>query len=299
MNDIYSYILVYNRYIKLKCRGYKMQGKQKKLGLCLSGGGARGAYQIGAVKALEDLGIYEHVACISGASIGSANGAILASSTIEAAKNVWFNIPENPMGEQKSLLTNIKEKKLDLLNQGFYSMQGMDDILLNNFSIENIKHKDFYISISESGDESKGLSEIIKASMDHYVRKNSKAKYLHMNKLDDKLAIQAIKASCSMPGVFPPVIIDGKKYYDGGVFDNTPIQPLIDAGCTTIILINIAFFGTKNTTKNLPKEIEFYEIKNSQKLGGVLDFTSKHSKALFDLGYRDTQAYFKNIKINF
>jgi len=276
-----------------------MKKTSKKLGLCLSGGGARGAYQIGAVKALEELGIYKHVQCISGASIGSANAAILSSSTIETAKKIWFNIPENPMGEQKSLLSNIKEKKLNLLNQGLYSMQGMDDILLNNFSINHIKNMDFFISISESGDESKGVSEIIRASVDHYVRKNSKAKYIHINTMDDKLAIKAIKASCSMPGVFPPVIIDGKKYYDGGVFDNTPIQPLIDAGCTTIILINIAFFGTKNTTKQITENIEFYEIKNSRKLGGVLDFTSSHSKELYELGYHDTLLYFKDMKIDF
>ena len=50
-----------------------------KLGLVLSGGGAKGAYQVGVMKALVELGITQ-IDGIAGASIGALNGAVLASA---------------------------------------------------------------------------------------------------------------------------------------------------------------------------------------------------------------------------
>lgn len=265
----------------------------KKLGLCLSGGGARGAYHIGAVQALDDLGIFKDVSVISGASIGAANAAILATNPIEVAKDLWFNMPKNPLGEQVSFIQQFKDKKLDILNQGLYSMQGMDDILLRHFKKDKLKNIDFYISLTQSGQENSGFTEVIKTTFNHRVRKNVEATYLHINTLDEKTAIKAIQASCSMPGVFPPVVIDGFKYYDGGVLDNTPIKPLIDENCSDIILISTAFFGTKNTTNILPEHITFHEIKNTSKEQSVLTFTKEHALSLYNKGYKDTLNYFK------
>ena len=180
----------------------------KKLGLCLSGGGARGAYQIGAVQALEDLGIYKHVSMISGASIGAANAAILSTNPIEVAKNLWFNIPKDPMGEQKSIVSQLKEKKLDILNQGLYAMHGMDDILIKHFNQSQFKPIDLYISISECGTENDGFTKVLKTSLNHRIRNKDEATYIHINTLDENTAMKVIKASCSMPAIFPPVIIE-------------------------------------------------------------------------------------------
>jgi len=65
-----------------------------KLGLCLSGGGARGAYQIGALMALKEAGIYDKIEMISGTSIGAANAALIACNSLETVKNIWFDIPD-------------------------------------------------------------------------------------------------------------------------------------------------------------------------------------------------------------
>ena len=65
-----------------------------KLGLCLSGGGARGAYQIGACMALKETGILDKIEVFSGTSIGAANAALLATNKIETVKDIWFKMPE-------------------------------------------------------------------------------------------------------------------------------------------------------------------------------------------------------------
>ena len=53
-----------------------------KLGICLSGGGARGAYQIGALIALRDLGIFSDAIAFSGSSIGSINAIFAVCADI-------------------------------------------------------------------------------------------------------------------------------------------------------------------------------------------------------------------------
>jgi NTE family protein len=50
-------------------------------------------------------------------------------------------------------------------------------------------------------------------------------------------AVDAVAASAAIPGVFPPVMIDGQQLVDGGVANNTPISHAIDAGATTIYVL--------------------------------------------------------------
>ena len=59
-------------------------------GLVLAGGGAKGAYQIGAWKALKEMGI--NFSAIVGTSIGSINGALIAADDYEKAREMWLNI---------------------------------------------------------------------------------------------------------------------------------------------------------------------------------------------------------------
>ena len=62
----------------------------KEYGLVLEGGGAKGAYQIGAWKALKEAGI--HVKGIAGTSVGALNGALIAMDDFEKAERIWETI---------------------------------------------------------------------------------------------------------------------------------------------------------------------------------------------------------------
>src|SRR5699024_10752717 len=73
--------------------------KNKKLALVLSGGGFKGAFQVGALEYLlynpiliEDEVIdIDHFDVISGVSVGSLNGAFIATQQLETLKDIWFN----------------------------------------------------------------------------------------------------------------------------------------------------------------------------------------------------------------
>ena len=95
----------------------------KKIGICLSGGGARGAYQIGALKALEDLGILQQTIAFSGSSIGAINATFAVASSLDVAKEIWFNVPEDPLGHNPSIITTVKNQRLRLIDSGLFSIK--------------------------------------------------------------------------------------------------------------------------------------------------------------------------------
>jgi len=268
---------------------------ENKIGLCFTGGGARGAYQIGAAQALSDLGIYEHISAFSGSSIGAANVAILASTSIEKARDVWFNIPKDALKMKEALVPRLKKEKFNTFDNGLYSMDTFNKIMIDLIDYNALLSKNVFVTVSESGDVSKGLFELFRSSYKHYIKKDSKVVYVPLKELEKDDQIKAVTASCSIPVVFPAVTGQNKKYYDGGVFDNTPIRPLIDYGCNEIIVIGISFFAFELIQSEKFPNIKIHEIKGRKKMGRVLDFSSKHSKEIYNYGYEDTLKYFKKL----
>ena len=64
--------------------------KRRFYGIVLEGGGARGAYQIGAWKALKEAGI--EIKGAAGTSVGALNGALICMDDLEKAEKIWENI---------------------------------------------------------------------------------------------------------------------------------------------------------------------------------------------------------------
>ena len=63
-----------------------------KLGLVFSGGGGKGAYQIGVWKALEEFGLTDKVEVVAGTSVGALNALLFAQRNYELAEHVWLHI---------------------------------------------------------------------------------------------------------------------------------------------------------------------------------------------------------------
>ena len=80
-----------------------------KIGLVLSGGGGKGAYELGVWKALKDLGVDRYIDVFSGTSIGAFNAVLFAQDNLEAAEALW---------EEVTIEKLIPISKLDLLKRG-------------------------------------------------------------------------------------------------------------------------------------------------------------------------------------
>ena len=264
----------------------------KKLGLCLSGGGARGAYQAGAIKALHEAGIIDQVEVFSGTSIGAANAAVLASNSPKALEEIWFNIPQDALKHEKNFFSRLLEEKLKAIDNGIYSMDVFSSIIMKYIDEAKLKSKKVFVTVSDGGDANKGILGLVKTSYEHYMRKDNKAIYLPLDELSQKEAHKSVIASCSIPFVFPAVKQDHHKYYDGGVFDNTPVRPLVESGCTEVIVIqlNRPFLFQREDYK----DVIVHEIKHKRSLGRVLDFSKEHTEKIFNWGYEDAKNFIES-----
>lgn len=65
--------------------------QKERIGLCFSGGGAKGAYEIGVWKALDELGLSKNVAAVSGTSVGALNAALFVNVNQKQASDLWQN----------------------------------------------------------------------------------------------------------------------------------------------------------------------------------------------------------------
>lgn len=182
---------------------------QKKIGLCLSGGGALGLAHIGVLKALEDSGIKPNV--ISGASIGAIIGALYANGM--TPNQIYAAIEKNKM---YSVLNIIK-----LIGNGPGGVSDTEKVrnilekYLQHNSFDSLKMP-FYLSMTSL----------------------NKADWVVVGQGGD--LISHILASMSIPGVFNPTPIDGDYYIDGGIMNNLPVEPLT-GNCDVIIGIDVHF----------------------------------------------------------
>lgn len=194
---------------------------KKKLGLSLSGGGARGVAHVGFLKALEDGGIKPDV--VSGCSIGAVvGGCYCAGVTLD---------------EMKSCLTRLTKK--DLLDVNFN--------LLNHKSIfagkkmRSLLQKYVGRRDIESLDVTYGCiaTDLISGSL--------------VNLVDGDL-VSAILASASIPTVFAPVERDGCLLVDGGVLLRNPVKLAKDLGADVIVAVDV--LGKLNKTPKVDKIID-------------------------------------------
>src|SRR6056297_56655 len=85
--------------------------QKENYGLVLEGGGAKGAYHIGAAKALAELDI--KIGGISGTSVGALNGAMLIQDDLEKAYNLWYNIKPSKVYEiNDNYFQDLKDLKI-------------------------------------------------------------------------------------------------------------------------------------------------------------------------------------------
>lgn len=185
-----------------------------KIGLVLSGGGARGFAHLGVIQAMYESGIHPDI--ISGTSAGSIIGAMIASG----------HTPEE-------CLHFFKGKKV--LNFARPTMSKKGIMVLSNLE----EHLAKFIG-AKTFEELK-IPLVITAS------DINSAMPVHFEQGE---LLPCIIASSSIPVVFTPREIDNKEYVDGGVFMNLPVRP-IRKRCEKIIAVEINSIDTSEKITNM------------------------------------------------
>ncbi len=207
-----------------------------KIGLCLSGGGARGAAHIGVIRVLEELNI--PVDCIAGTSMGAIVGGLYAAGMpIEEIERIaqesdWDSlltdrVPRSDLPYRRKHDPTNYFLGLDVdFTDGIVLPRGLIpgkrlDLLLRSLTLNVSRLEDFDtlpIPFRAVATDIETGEAVVLAGGD---------------------LARALRASMAIPGVFSPVIIDGRMLVDGGVARNLPVDVLRQMGADIIIAVNI------------------------------------------------------------
>lgn len=255
-----------------------------KRAIVLSGGGAKGAYQIGVWKALRKLKL--NYSIVTGTSVGALNGAFFVQKDYFKAVHMWYHMSFSHVFEHMDGDYHTLEGKKNILltyAKGILN-GGMDISRLEETLDKYLNVKRFYRSPIDFGLITVNLSDMKPVSI---CKKDIKPQ-----ELKDYLI-----ASASCFPAFPVKEIHGKKYIDGGYYDNIPIQLALDLGADEIIAVDLKAIGLKKKVKDRSVPITY--ITPRCDLGSFLVFDKTLARRAMRLGYFDTLKTFHKLEGNY
>lgn len=180
-----------------------------------SGGGPLGALQVGILRALSERGIVPDF--VVGSSVGSLNACFVASDPslegVELLRGVWMRMRKDdlfPGGRLVSAWHAVRRGSF------VFSSAGLRRIINNDLEARSFEELRIpaYVAATNmaSGEEAWFSSGGI---------------------------LEPLLASSAMPGVFPPVEINGVTYIDGGVANNVPAAKAVELGARTVYVLNV------------------------------------------------------------
>lgn len=252
-----------------------------KIAVVLGGGGSKGAYQVGAWRALRELGIRYDI--VTGTSIGALNGALMVLGDYERALELWREIDiDKVVLNGLNLRTDLQyyyenSQKLLPFIKSYKDNKGMDIAPLKKI-IQKCVDERFFSSV-----------------VDYALMSVKFPSFVPVKKCKNELLMQNlaswILASASCFPAFPVCEIDGEGYIDGGYYDNLPISLAFELGAQQVIAIALNPESHAFSQHPLVKN-----ISPLKPLGGMLDFDKMSIEENLELGYFDTLKAFGKLQ---
>ena len=256
----------------------------EKYSLVLEGGGAKGAYQVGAIKALKKKGI--EFDTIIGTSIGAINAAFIAQGDINKLEELWQTLSfQDLMDINNELIESITNMKFssDILNE-------IARKFFNAFKEKGIDTSSIRSLLEKYIDEEKLRNSNIRFGLVTYCLSNMKPQKLFIEDIPQGKVVDYLMATSNLP-VFKRQIIDNKSFLDGGAYDNCSVEMLYEAGYKNIIAIKL--FKRRKRIRNYYKlskkqDLNLKIIVPSEELPFILNFETKTLNKILKYGYIDT-----------
>jgi NTE family protein len=183
--------------------------QQRKLGLALGGGGARGLAHIGVLKVLEEAGI--QVDMVAGSSMGGVVAAAYAAGRTPAELTEIAHFYANP----RNLVRMLDPAPF---RRGFLQGKPVREMLEKALGAETT-FADTRIPVAlPTTDLPRGALVVVK----------------------DGNLVDATMATCAVPGLWPTVTINGRELADGGLLDNIPVDVLREMGAEVVVAVRVA-----------------------------------------------------------
>lgn len=246
-----------------------------KRAVVLSGGGSKGAYQIGVWKALKKLRISYDIT--TGTSVGALNAAMMTQKTFLRGLFLWYNLEFKNVIDEDMSNSNVKQiykKYVKSAINGGMSINNLEKTIDKVLDVDKVYKSDVDLGI---------VTVKLRTLTPTLLTK----KKIRKDKLKDYLI-----ASASCFPAFQKKIIDEEAYIDGGLYDNLPINLAIDMGATEIIAVDLEEVGFKQKVKD--DNIDITYIKPRNDIGSFLVFEKNASRRAIRLGYNDAMKTFNN-----
>lgn len=252
-----------------------------KRAVVFSGGGAKGGYQIGAWKALREIGFVPDI--VTGTSVGALNGALMALGKYEDALFIWENMSADRV-----------------------FAQFVEDTQSQNLPPETLFKRLAKEVLRNGGADCTPLQELVKSMMDEDALRHSPIRFglvttrfspiraveLFIEDIPQGEAADYVLASAACFPFMKSYQIGSVKFVDGGYSDNMPVQMAINAGATEVVVVDISGgLSHQPTLRDDHARIHYIHNKrpfNNGKPGAMFLFDQEISRQNMRQGYLDT-----------
>lgn len=228
-------------------------------GLVLTGGGARAAYQVGAINALNDLGFFSEseLKVLVGASAGALNTVVLGNmlhlgldTGVDRLKKMWRVRSYSNTFKGSLSGAFLRALGIAMVRYSSPTPTASEQAIFDPFPLESLindvlkevdgatrSYEALGVMATREGDSRKGvLFASTRVPINSQVMDNATFDVSFVKELTVKHAM----ASAALPCVLPTVSIDGERYTDGGIADNHPVDPAVRLGADKVVLIDIS-----------------------------------------------------------
>ena len=285
---------------------------QLNCGIVLGGGGAKGAFQLGVWKWLEEHGGMDRFTGISGASVGALNSLLFAQGDYSKAESLWMSMRDGDLVKlNKTLPKNVGKTLFNIAfggnaaldkiiikgltafasdlekNAGLFEKKKYEGIVRENISLEALQEKLTFVS----------LSAITMIDIQNLAGRNSvlstEYSYLDPQCVEPlEMNVRKVLASAAFPGAYTPVKIDGRLCIDGGALDNAPVLPLVKAGYREILVIHLSRNResfNKSLQRTVPSEelegVRLWHVWPQDSLGDLFEISPELTQRRINAGY--------------
>lgn len=278
-------------------------GPRVRCGLVLSGGGAKGSYQIGVFQALEELGMLPRVTAVAGCSIGAINALLFAAGGPPLWREAWaamnpdsFLAPAEgeasppPLGEARELAQRSTKEQF-LVQRPSFSQRELAAQLRR-------------LVPPKALEEALAASEL-RVYCNAYNLDRDILETFRLDQRPYEAILSLVLASAALPVAYGPVAFEGSRYSDGGVMppyagdrpnisEKIPLSALGPEDCDLAVVVYL-MQKDRVQPKQLRPGVRVLELTPSRPLerspgSGTLDFDPRILEANRVLGYRDTMA---------
>ena len=216
----------------------------------LGGGGVLGAAEVGMLQALFEQGIRPDL--VVGTSVGAINGALVAADptpgAVDRLRSVWEDL-----GSQRIFSGSVLARASTLVRTRthLHPREPLRDLLAAHLPVQ---------TFAELAIPFQCVAASIERAAEHW--------------FTDGVLVDAVLASCAVPGLLPAVELDGEHYLDGGLVHSIPVGRAVALGAETVYVLHVGRIDRPLTPPARPWEVALVAFEIARRHRFAADLAS-------------------------